>query len=395
MIPDFPARLRQMADVLVRVGVNLQPRQPLLISEPYEQQGVARSAEVIVEAVRHAADDLGSSVEVIWSDGAALRAMLERDDRIAFQQLVRGNVRRLQQHVEAGGALMFLTGSQPRVLAGLPAERLTIFNEINWRQLGPLVQQLVHGATQWTLAPAPSPTWAALTFADLPGEERLTALWRVVFDALRVDGADDAVDAWRAHLAGLEQHAARLNSQRAHTIHYEGDGTDLTIDLPRRHHWCTAQLTSAAGVPFVVNLPTEEIFTAPDRSSAEGVVRVARPVVHAGTTLDGIELEFRRGRVVRSSARTGGELLAQLLATDDGADRLGEVALLASEFGAAPRDWQSARPLFHHPLLDENAACHVALGEAYPFCHRGWWKRAVNRSLIHVDLPLAARVAVR
>lgn len=395
MIPDFTSRLREMADVIVRVGLNLQPRQPLLVAEPYEQQGVARSAEVIVDAVHAAADRIGCPVDVIWCDPAALRETVDRDDRIAFQQLVRANVRRLERHVASGGALLFLTGSQPRLFQGLPAERLAVFNELNWRQLGPLVQRLVHGAAPWTLAPAPSPTWAALAFADLPGEERLASLWQVVFDALRVDGTGAAVTRWRQHLDQLAALAERLNSARHRAVHFAGDGTDLVVDLPRAHRWCTAERVSARGQTHVVNLPTEEVFTTPDRFSVSGTARIARPIAHGGETLEGIELEFRAGRVVRARARRGDELLSRLLATDDGACRLGEVALLAADFGGERRAWQAARELFHHPLLDENAAAHVALGEAYPFCHRGWWKRAVNRSLIHLDLPLAARATLR
>jgi aminopeptidase len=394
VIADFDLRLRSMADVLVRIGVNLQPGQPLLIAEPYEQQGVARSAEVIVDAVCRSAAELGSAVEVIWSDSAKLRGLAERNEADEFRQLVRHNVRRLERHVAAGGALLFLTGSQPRLFAGLPPERLAAFNAINWRVLGPLVQRLVHGETQWTLAPAPSPTWAALTFADLPAEQRLAALWRVVFAALHAH-EPDPVNRWRTQLDSLAAHAARLNARRLRTVCFAGDGCDLTLELPARHHWCTAQLTTRGGVSFVVNLPTEEVFTAPDRHSARGVVRLTRPVVHGGETIEGIELEFRDGRVMRATAQRGGELLQRLLATDDGAARLGEVSLLASDLGDSSRgDWQTARTVFHHPLLDENAAPHIALGEAYPFCHRGWWKRSVNRSLIHVDLPLAARAVL-
>lgn len=394
MIPDFSARLHELADVIVRVGVNLQRGQRLLIAEPYEQQGVARSAEVIVEAVRRAAAELDSEVDVIWSDPAALRASVEQDDREAFASLVRRHTRRVERHVTAGGALLFLTGSQPRLLGGLPEERLAQFNAITWRIIGPLIQSLMRGATQWTLCPAPSPTWAALACADLPDDARLAALWHAVFAALRVDGTPGAVQRWHDHLTALQRHADDLNARRLRSVRYEGNGTDLRIGLPRGHHWCTAQFATRRGVRFVANLPTEEVFTTPRRRSAEGIARVVRPVPFQGTGIEGIELEFRRGRVVRATASRGRDLLERLIATDAGASRLGEVALLASDLGAPRLGWQEARAPFHHALLDENAANHIALGEAYPAAHRGWWKAAVNRSLIHLDLPLAARVAL-
>lgn len=395
MITDFEARLRDYADAIVRIGVNLQPRQKLLVADPYDQQGVARSAEVIVDAVRRAADAAGGGdVEVAWSPSAEIRAMAETDQRGAFDRLVEQNTSRLAHHLRRGGAFLFLTGSQPRLLEGVPAAHLAAQHEITWRHFGPIVQQLVRGASQWCIAPTPSPSWAALTFADLPSDQRLAALWRCVFDSVHATGKDDAVGRWNEHLARLTAAAERLNAARHATVKLAGPGTDLTLALPAKHHWCTAAQTTTRGVRHVINLPTEEVFTVPDCRSAEGTVRVSRPVCHAGTTIEGIELEFRRGRVVASTARTNAELLRELLATDSGAVRLGEVALLASELGAPPPAWPSARAVFHHPLLDENAANHIALGEAYPFCHRGWWKRAVNRSLVHVDLPLDARAAL-
>lgn len=394
MIADFSVRLHELADVIVRVGVNLQRGQRLLIAEPYEQQGVARSAEVIVEAVRRAAAELEAEVDVIWSDPAALRALVEQDDREGFASLVRRHTRRIERHVAEGGALLFLTGSQPRLLAGLPEERLAQFNAITWENIGPLIQALVRGATQWTLCPAPSPTWAAHACADLPGDAPLATLWHTVFAALRVDGTPGAVQRWQDHLAALQRHANELNARRLRSVRYEGAGTDLRIALPRGHHWCTAQFATRNGVRFVANLPTEEVFTTPHRSSADGVARVVRPVPYQGAVIEDIELEFRRGRVVRATAARGRDLLERLIATDAGASRLGEVALLASDLGAARLGWQDARAPFHHALLDENAANHIALGEAYPAGHRGWWKAAVNRSLIHLDLPLAARVTL-
>lgn len=395
MITGFESQLDEYAEVLVRIGVNLQPGQKLLIGDPYDQQGIARSVEVIVDAVRRAADAAGAGdVEVLWSPSAQIREMAAADQRGAFDRIVEQNTSRLAHHLRRGGAFLFLTGSQPRLMDGVPATHLAAQHEIAWRHFGPIVQQLVRGVTQWCIAPAPSPSWAALTFADQPSEQRLASLWRCVFDSARVTGASDAVSRWNEHLDRLIATAAKLNATRHAGVKLVGPGTELKLALPGKHHWCTAAQHTKRGVRHVINLPTEEVFTAPDCHSAEGHVSVARPVCHAGTTIDGIELEFRRGRVVASSARTNEDLLRELLATDDGAVRLGEVALLASELGASAPAWPAARAVFHHPLLDENAANHIALGEAYPFCHRGWWKRAVNRSLVHVDLPLDAHATL-
>ena len=389
MPSDFVTRLRRYAEVLVRVGLNLQRGQRLLIAEPYELQGVARSAEVIVEAVRSAAMDAGgSTVEVIWGDGPRLREFAVNKDWHRFVQLAGGNAHRMQAYIQNHDALLFLQGSQPHLLAGIPAPQVANLRRLGWEQFGPIAQQLVQGKTNWTAAPAPSPAWAQAVYADRPSAQRLAALWDVVFEACRID-EPDPVDSWQTHLHALQGYRDELDARRFKTVRYLGEGTDLTLALPPEHRWCTAQLRSQSGVRFVANLPTEEVFTLPHRDSAEGHVCITRPINYGGTVIDGIDLQFRRGEVVQASATTNDALLLQLLVTDEGASRLGEVALLGPGASLVKSD-----RLYHHPLLDENASPHIALGEAYAFCLRQPDAAAMNRSLIHVDLPLAAAVTL-
>lgn len=373
-----------MAEVLVRIGVNLQPGQPLLITEPYELQGVHPEAMGLVDAIRSIT--AAHEVSVIEADPRRIRSLVESDDLNGFESLVSGHTRRMERHVARGGALLFLLGSQPQLMTGLPPERLDRFSRLKWRHLGAVIQRLTSGATQWTLAPAPSAGWAEAAYADLPVRERLPALWQTVFDCLRVD-AENPITAWQSHLTALARRRDELNAARHRGIRYLGPGTDVLFDLPRAHVWCTAQLTSKAGVPFVANLPTEEIFTAPHRKSATGRVCVARPVSHAGALIDGIELELDRGRVVQARARTGEEALRQLLATDEGACRIGEVAVVPG-----PTALSLAGRHFHHALLDENATSHIALGDAYRFSTRSLLPLALNSSAVHLDLPIAAQV---
>jgi aminopeptidase len=383
MLIDFEPRLHAFAEVIVRVGLNLQPGQRLLIAEPYELQGVARSAAVIVEAVIKAA---ATDVEVIWGDGARLRDFALNKDWSGYVRLVGANARRMQQFIKNGDALLFLQGSQPALLDGIAPAEVAELRRIGWEHFGPVAQQLVAGATNWTAAPAPAPAWAQAAYPELPTEKRLAALWQEVFTAMRVN-EPAPLAAWQLHLHLLRQECAALNVRRHRTLRYKGEGTDLTVSLPPAHVWCTAQLTTKSGVPFVANLPTEEIFTAPHRDSAAGTVRVSRPVSYSGAVISGIELEFKRGRVVAAAAQTGADLLARLLDTDEGASRLGEVAIVPEQtsLGRADR-------LFYQALLDENAQSHVALGEAYSFCQRPPDPAALNRSLVHVDLPFDASV---
>jgi aminopeptidase len=259
------------------------------------------------------------------------------------------------------------------------------FRHIVWEHFGPIAQVLTAGATNWTVATAPIPVWADAVYPHRPPGERLAALWAEVFAAMRVS-EPDPVAAWKTHLASLRQRAADLNARRLSRLRYTGAGTDLAVGLPPEHVWCTACLTTKSGQPFVANLPTEEIFTAPHRDSAGGNARISRPINYGGAVIDGIELSFKRGRVVDASARTGGDLLKRLLETDEGAARLGEVAIIPGETSLG----RSGR-LFFNPLLDENATSHIALGEGYAFSLSSPNPAALNRSLIHVDLPLDSR----
>jgi aminopeptidase len=397
MTSTFDSRLRAYAKVIVQVGVNLQRGQKLLIADPYELQGVSRSALALVEAVQAAS---GAETDVIWGDEAQLHDFAGRADWNGFEKLVAANARRMKQHLAERGCFLFLVGSQPRMLTAMGAERTSQLHRIAWQHFGPIVQKLTRSATQWTLAPAPSVEWAEPAFCALPAGTRLDALWQSIFAACRCDVADP-IESWRTHLAQLAAYRDTLKQRRIKSLHYRGEGTDLRVALPSSHTWCTASMRSRDGVPFVANLPTEEVFTAPDMNSAEGTVRVARPINYGGAVIDGIELEFRRGRVERTTARQGGDLLGCLLATDEGARRLGEVALVGESLRNvldqnnarpfSPQQWASHR-LYYHTLLDENSSNHVALGESYAFCNRSLFRRSVNRSLIHVDLPLDASV---
>jgi aminopeptidase len=413
MPPDFDARLAALAEVIVRIGLNLQPGQPLLITDPYDLQGVHPEAGTLIGAVGSALAPLEPGrprpgIDVLPANPAALRALLETDNLPAYEARVATHTRRLQKHLASGGAFLFLTGTAPQLFTGLPADRLARFDAVKWRHLGPLIQRLVRGATQWTLVPSPTSDWAAAADTDVP------ALWETVFASLHVGPApvagprstnpslptsgsptSEVITTWSSHLATLTRRRDTLNTARHRRIRYIGPGTDLTLELPRSHVWCTAQLATKAGVPFVANLPTEEVFTAPRKHSAHGTMRVARAVAHNGVVIEGIELRFHAGRVTQARARSGEELLHRLLATDAGASRIGEVALVPSLEGRSPTDrasWQTSRPFFHHTLLDENAAPHLALGEAYRFCSRALFPLSLNSSQLHLDLPLDAEV---
>ncbi|HVU18948.1 MAG TPA: aminopeptidase [Candidatus Didemnitutus sp.] len=382
--PDFSARLAALGHVLIRVGVNLRVGQRLLIAEPHELQGVAREAAPLVDAARRAAQAAGASgVSVTWGDPVRLRQLVGTRNWPSLRREIAANTAVLRDHVDRGDALLFLQSSHLDLMRGVPAGDANEFRHLVWEHFGPVAQELTAGATNWCVSAAPVPAWADFAYAELPAPLRLDALWTDLFDSMRVSEVDP-IGSWAAHLQALRERAETLNRWPTHTRRLVGGGTDLTVGLPEEHRWCTACLTTRSGHPFVANLPTEEIFTAPHRDSAHGMVRVSRPINFGGTVIDGIELEFRRGRVIAASARQGTDHLQRLLETDEGAARLGEIALVPGETALG-----RTRRLFFNPLLDENATSHVALGEGYAFCLRSPNPSALNRSLIHVDLPVA------
>ena len=412
MMPDFERQLSDYAEVIVRVGLNLQRGQRLLMAEPYELQGVARSAQPLVEAVKSAAIRAGSpDVEVIWGDAVRLRGFAANKDWHELAQLATDHADQMDSYVQNGDAVLFLLGSQPTLMEGLPSRQVAQARNICSEHFGRIAQQLVQGATNWTATPAPSPEWADTAFRELPTDQRLDELWKTVFASVRIDvdastiasqsdsSLARSLAAWDEHLKTLAQHRDDLNAQRFRSIQFQGPGTDLIVTLPREHLWCTACLRSKAGVNFVANLPTEEVFTLPHKDSAHGTARIARPITFGGAIIDGIELEFAQGRIINATARNGDALLQRLITTDPGACRLGEIALSgnfsqSSEIGASPPPWASGR-LLHHVLLDENASSHIALGEGYGFCLSAPNPDALNRSLIHVDLSLSATANLR
>ncbi len=385
MFPGFDEQLQRYADVIVRFGLNLRPGQRVLLTEPYELQGVAPAATALVEAVAAVARNAGAvEVTTIWGDETRWReAALHWPQREFLQQLER-NTAQLRQAVARGDAMVFLCSAHPGLADGVSPQRAAGLRRACGEFYGQVVPDLMAGATNWTAAPVPTPGWADAVFSDAPSAERISRLWAAVLAACRADAADP-VAAWQSRAAELERRSRELNARQHRRLRLHGPGTDFTVGLASGHRWCTALLATRDGRRFAPNLPTEEVFTAPRRDSAEGWLRVARPVCHGGAVMEGVELEFRGGQVVRAHARHGVDLLERVLVADRGASRLGEVALVdaATPVGLAGR-------CFRHALLDEDAMNHVALGDAYAFTVGPAGAGELNRSVLHLDLPVAA-----
>lgn len=384
--PAFQQELGRYADVIVRVGLNLQPGQRLLVRADLH-------AAPLVRAVARSAYAAGAPfVDVHWSDEQLTLARVQAAPPGSLEETAAWVPGVVGAHLESGGALLSIRGDTPALLGGEDPEKISTMMQAAARASTPVSELVQRNASAWAVVAYPSPGWAAQVFPELPPDAAVAQLWRAMAAACRL-GADDPVAAWQAHVAELNARCAYMNARAYSALRYSGPGTDLTLGLPAGHIWAGGDSTSAHGQPFVANMPTEEIFSLPDHARVDGVVRASRPLSYAGTLISDFSLTFAGGRVTQVTAATGEALLRRLIETDEGAARLGEVALVPN---SSPISQTGL--LFANTLFDENAASHLALGNGYRFCLRDgaamgreeFEAAGGNLSAAHVDFMIGS-----
>jgi len=378
----FDQKLDHLATLVLRVGVNLQPGQRLLLGGPVEALELMR--RIVTQAY-----DLGAAhVAVDISDErmGLIRALHAGDETLDVADEER--VAMTQAKLERGAALLRIAGGDPDLMA--PADparvaRMTKAASVANRPVSDLVQRAF---MPWSIIAFVISAWARKAFPDLPEDEAVTKLWDAIFAATRAD-LDDPVGAWQAHLATLRQANDHLDARAYRALHLRAPGTDLRVGLADAHVWMSgAVVAEKSGVRFVPNMPTEEVFTAPHARRVDGVIASSKPLSYQGQIIDRFRLTFEGGAVVAAEAERGQAALDRLLEIDEGARRLGEIALVPHESPIS-----RSGLLFYNTLFDENAACHVALGRAYETTMRDGTKRPLeelrrdgfNQSLTHVD----------
>src|SRR5262245_10607701 len=358
-------RLERYAELAVRVGANVGEGQVVQIGGQVEHAPLVR-------ALARAAYGAGARwVDVRYSDQHVRRAMLEHADDDVLEWTAPFERVRLEDLAEEGGANIAVTGDpNPELLSDLDGGRV---GRARPRELNKLANDLL-GACKlnWTIVACPTEGWARKVF----GEPDVERLWQAVAHAVRLD-EPDPVDAWRRHVERLVARTAQLNERRFDAVRLRGPGTDLTIGMLPVARWVAGQLETVHGRTHVPNLPTEEVFTTPDARRADGTVRSTRPLAVGGTVVEGLHMRFADGRIVEADADTGGDLIRAQLDIDDGARRLGEVALVdggsrVGELGVT----------FFDTLFDEKQTCHIAFGNGLPMAVDG---AEVNVSAIHTD----------
>ncbi|WP_405058869.1 aminopeptidase [Kribbella sp. NBC_01505] len=370
--------LERFADLVVQVGVNVQPGQGVVINADLAQAEVARA---VVERAYVAG---AGWVEVLWADGVSHRSDLVHSDLAALTADRPWALERTRAWAEEGIASIALVGTpDPNLYASIDPARVAA---VRTQERIARQQAVMSGRWRWTVVAAPNEGWATQVY----GEPDVDRLWDVVARAMRLDEADP-VSAWRDRSAALAGRCATLNALQMSELRYVGEGTDLTIGLLPDCRWTGGSVADPAGIPFLPNIPTEEVFTSPDRHRADGVARLTKPVVIAGQLVEGLELTFAGGRITEVSATSGADLVRAQLDSDSGARSLGEVALVDQESRVAQADL-----VFHNTLFDENAGCHIAWGQSFPFALEGGvdltaderYARGLNNSSVHTDVVL-------
>jgi aminopeptidase len=368
------ATIERLADLAVGFGSNIQPGQIVAINAEIGKEEMVRA--LAASAYRHGA----KFVDPVYFDMHVKRARILHADEDTLGFVPSWYSERMLELGRQRCARIGIAGpATPGLLNDLDPARAGRDQLPAMKETGQIVND---ATTNWTIVPFPTVAWAQQVHPDLGPDEALRRLGEQIVHVLRLD-EDDPVAAWRERAATLVGAAERITERRFAAVRFEGDGTDLTVGLLPTTKFMAAQFETVGGIRHMPNLPTEEVFGAPDPQRTDGVVRATKPLVVAGSIVRGLEVEFREGRAVRIDADEGGEVLRGYAARDEGASRLGEVALVDGE-GRIGR----LGTTFFDTLLDENAASHIALGQAYAFTAGEEDRERLNRSGIHVDFMI-------
>jgi aminopeptidase len=381
----FEQKLDRLARVAVEVGLGLQRGQELVMTAPLEAVGLVR--RITEQAYRAGA----SLVTTLYTDDDAALMRFHYAPEEAFDRAAGWLYEGMGAAYRGGAARLAITGANPMLLSNEDPGKVSRANAAASKAYRPALELITRHAINWTIVASATPAWAGAMFPEDDPAAAMEKLWEAIFRTTRVSGCaneSDPVAAWKAHDAELQRRAAFMNEKRYYALHYRAPGTDFRLGLADGHMWMGGGTTAGNGIYCIPNLPTEEIFTTPHKDRADGTVRASKPLSYQGTMIEGIEVQFAEGRIVEAKATRGLEVLEKLISTDDGARRLGEVALVPHSSPIA-----SSGMLFLNTLFDENAASHIALGQAYTSCLEDGDKltpeelaaRGANDSLIHVD----------
>lgn len=380
---SFDEKLDRLAEVAVRVGLNLRSGQELVLTAPLDALPLVR------RITEHAYRAGALLVTTFFADDPSILARYKYAPDISFDYAPEWLQHGVATAFRSGAARMAIAGANPALLAGQDPAKVSRANVAMSKASKPAMELITRHEINWTIVAAATPDWARLVFPNDPSEIAVPRLWEAIFRASRITGSDPVAD-WRAHSKNLQSRVNYLNEKRFHSLHFHSHDrtTDLTVGLAEDHLWAGGGSMSGNGIFCNPNIPTEECFTTPHKDRVSGTVQASKPLSHQGTLIEDIQVRFENGRIVEAHASAGEDSLRRLITTDEGAARLGEVALVPHSSPIA-----QSGILFWNTLFDENAASHIALGQSYATCLLDGEKKSeadlaqlgANSSLIHVD----------
>lgn len=380
-------QLENYAALAVQVGVNVQEGQTVVVMAPI-------TAAPLVRLIASKAYAVGAkNVHVEYNDEELSRIKFKQAPEEAFTEYPMWRAKAWEDFVEDGAAFIQIYSPNPDLLNDADPVRVATASKTASTALTNYRGALMNHKNAWTLISYATPEWASKVFPNTTPEAAVQKLWERIIDATRI-GLEDPVQAWREHNATLLKMVNVLNDKRYKQLQYEAPGTSLTVDLPDDHIWLGGSKANSKGIYFNPNMPTEEVFTMPHRDGVNGVVSSTKPLNYNGQVISDFSLTFKEGKVVDFSAEQGYETLSNLLNTDEGARHLGEIALVPHDSPISNSD-----VIFFNTLYDENASCHLALGQAYPVNIKGGTSMSpeellshgANRSLTHEDFMIGSQ----
>ncbi|MCD7035496.1 aminopeptidase [Metabacillus sp. GX 13764] len=383
---EFKETLEKYAELAVKVGVNIQKGQTLVINASLD------AADFVRLVTRKAYEQGAKNVQVDWHDETVARTKYELAPDEAFEEYPSWLAKSKEELAEGNAAFMSVVSSNPDLLKGIDSKKIAAASKAAGQALDKYRTYIQSDKVSWTVVAAASKDWAKKIFPDASDEEAISKLWDAIFKAVRAD-LEDPVQAWKDHDSSLHSKVDYLNGKRYKSLHYQAEGTDLTIDLHEKHEWVGAGSINSQDVEFMANMPTEEVFTVPLKDGVNGTVSSTKPLSYGGNLIDEFTITFENGRIVDVKAKTGEEILKHLVETDEGSHYLGEVALVPHDSPIS-----NSGILFYNTLFDENASNHLAIGSGYAFNIEGGKKMSreelakhgVNSSITHVDFMIGS-----
>ncbi|GGI02496.1 aminopeptidase [Mammaliicoccus vitulinus] len=383
----YETQLQKYAELLVKVGLNVQEKEPVYIQASIDASEFVHL--IVEEAYKVGAID----VKVNYKDDRISQLKYQYEPDEFFEEVKQYDIDEKMDYLNRKAAFLSIVSSSPDSLKDADPKKISKAMQANGKAFKDYMVAVQSDRMSWCVASYPSAGWAKMMFPDLEEEAAVNKLLETILKTVRVD-QEDPVKAWEEHDHLLHEKADYLNLKKYKALHYKSEGTDLTIELPTGQYWSGASSINSKGNSFVANMPTEEVFTAPHKNGVNGVVSNTLPLSYSGNIIDDFTLTFKDGEVVDYKAGVGQEILKSILETDEGAKRLGEVALVPVDSPIS-----NMNTLFYNTLFDENASCHIALGSAYAFCIEGGKdmtpealaENGLNDSTTHVDFMIGSK----